>query len=182
MRAWIYPTLRSWTRNVFGVQLYKNNARVLLSRVLSILNSDWLNNMRSECRVYDYLLFLLLGKLVYILPQGLYCHFHLFQLHSICTNSDEVAVFIFIAWIKNFRQIAAIWMQPMQPINNLAQAQRNTSVVKSSFYRRALWAIIITSCSKLHVHGKWDASVYMYDAGAVVSHEDPDCFVWNLFS
>ena len=32
---------------MFGVQLYKNNARALLSRILSILNLDWLQLARS---------------------------------------------------------------------------------------------------------------------------------------
>ena len=35
-------TLASALREMFGVQLYKNNARALLSRILSILNLDWL--------------------------------------------------------------------------------------------------------------------------------------------
>ena len=33
-------------REMFGVQLYKNNARALLSRILSIL-LDWLQHARS---------------------------------------------------------------------------------------------------------------------------------------
>ena len=32
---------------MFGVQLYKNNARALLSRILSIVNLDWLQHARS---------------------------------------------------------------------------------------------------------------------------------------
>ena len=46
-------TLASALREMFGVQLYKNNARVLLSRILSILNLDWLQHARSVCRVYE---------------------------------------------------------------------------------------------------------------------------------
>ena len=38
---------------VFRVQLYKNNARALLSRILSILNSDWLQHVRSVRGVYE---------------------------------------------------------------------------------------------------------------------------------
>ena len=34
--------LASALRNAFRVQMYKNNAREILSRILSILNSDWL--------------------------------------------------------------------------------------------------------------------------------------------
>ena len=39
---------------VFGVQLYKNNAYALLSCILSILNSDWLQHARSVSRVNEY--------------------------------------------------------------------------------------------------------------------------------
>ena len=41
---------------MFGVQLYKNNARALLSRILSILNLDWLQHARSVRGVYEYCL------------------------------------------------------------------------------------------------------------------------------
>ena len=46
--------LRSRARKVLGVQLYKNNARALLSRNLSIVNSAWLQHARSVRGVYDY--------------------------------------------------------------------------------------------------------------------------------
>ena len=49
-------TLASALRQMFGVQLYKNNARALLSRILSILNLDWLQHARSVRGVYEYLL------------------------------------------------------------------------------------------------------------------------------
>ena len=51
-----YATLThaSALREMFGVQLYKNNARALLSRILSILNLDWLQHARSVCEVYEY--------------------------------------------------------------------------------------------------------------------------------
>ena len=45
-------TLASALREMFGVQMYKNNARVLLSRILSILNLDWLQHARSVRGVY----------------------------------------------------------------------------------------------------------------------------------
>ena len=48
-------TLASALREMFGVQLYKNNARALLSRILSILNLDWLQHARSVRGVYEYL-------------------------------------------------------------------------------------------------------------------------------
>ena len=50
-----YATLKlaSALRKVFGVQLYKNNARALLSHILSILNLDWLQHARSVCGVYE---------------------------------------------------------------------------------------------------------------------------------
>ena len=37
--------------------LYKNNARALLSRILSILNLDWLQHARSVRGVYEFELF-----------------------------------------------------------------------------------------------------------------------------
>ena len=40
-------------REMFGVQLYKNNARELLLRILSILNLDWLQHARSVRGVYE---------------------------------------------------------------------------------------------------------------------------------
>ena len=46
-------TLASALREMFGVQLYKNNARALLSRILSILNLDWLQHARSVHEVYE---------------------------------------------------------------------------------------------------------------------------------
>ena len=48
-----YGTFASALRVMFGVQLYKNNARALLSRILSILNLDWLQHARSVRRVYE---------------------------------------------------------------------------------------------------------------------------------
>ena len=47
-------TLASALREMFGVQLYKNNARALLSRILSILNLDWLQHACSVRGVYEY--------------------------------------------------------------------------------------------------------------------------------
>ena len=47
-------TLASALRKMFGVQLYKNNARALLSRILSILNLDWLQHARSVRGVYEF--------------------------------------------------------------------------------------------------------------------------------
>ena len=46
-------TLASALREMFGVELYKNNARALLSRILSILNLDWLQHARSVRGVYE---------------------------------------------------------------------------------------------------------------------------------
>ena len=51
-------TLVSALREMFGVQLYKNNARALLSRILSILNLDWLQHARSVRGVYEFQLIL----------------------------------------------------------------------------------------------------------------------------
>ena len=47
--------LTSALRDMLGVQLYKNNARALLSRILSILNLDWLQHARSVRGVYECL-------------------------------------------------------------------------------------------------------------------------------
>ena len=47
-------TLASALREMFGVQLYKNNARALLSRILNILNLDWLQHALSVRGVYEY--------------------------------------------------------------------------------------------------------------------------------
>ena len=49
-------------RNVFGVQLYKNNARALLSHILSIVNSDWLQHACSVCGMYEKMLILYYEK------------------------------------------------------------------------------------------------------------------------
>ena len=46
-------TLVSVLREMFGVQLYKNNARALLSHILSILKLDWLQHARSVRGVYE---------------------------------------------------------------------------------------------------------------------------------
>ena len=46
-------TLASALREMFGVQLYKNNARALLSRILSIFDLDWLQHARSVRGVYE---------------------------------------------------------------------------------------------------------------------------------
>ena len=45
--------LRSRTGKVFQVQMYKNNARALLSCILCILNSDWLWHACSVHGVYE---------------------------------------------------------------------------------------------------------------------------------
>ena len=51
-------TLASPLHEMFGVQLYKNNARALILRILSILNLDWLQYARSVRGVYEiYLAF-----------------------------------------------------------------------------------------------------------------------------
>ena len=49
-------TLASALREMFGVQLYKNNARALLSRILSTLILDWLQHARSVRGVYEYII------------------------------------------------------------------------------------------------------------------------------
>ena len=46
-------TLASALREVFGVQLYKNNAHMLFSHISSILNSDWLQHACNVHGVYE---------------------------------------------------------------------------------------------------------------------------------
>ena len=46
-------TFASTLHEMFRVQLYKNNARALLSPILSILNLDWLQHARSVRGVYE---------------------------------------------------------------------------------------------------------------------------------
>ena len=53
-QPYVNLTLASPLREMFGVQLYKNNARTLLSRILSILNLDWLQHTHSVCGVYEW--------------------------------------------------------------------------------------------------------------------------------
>ena len=49
-------TLASALREMFGEQLYKNNACTLLSHILSILNLDWLQHVRRVRGVYEEIL------------------------------------------------------------------------------------------------------------------------------
>ena len=46
-QSYVHENAPYATLTVFGVQSYKNNARALLSRILNILNSDWLQHARS---------------------------------------------------------------------------------------------------------------------------------------
>ena len=43
----------TWLSEVFGMQLYWNDARALLSRILNILNLDWLLHACSVRTVYE---------------------------------------------------------------------------------------------------------------------------------
>ena len=61
-------TLASALREMFGVQLYKNNARVLLSSILKILNSDWLQHARSVRGVYEIYIYIYIW-LIFIVKQ-----------------------------------------------------------------------------------------------------------------
>ena len=47
-------TLASALREMFGVQLYKNNARALLLPIWSILNLVWLQHAHSVRGVYEF--------------------------------------------------------------------------------------------------------------------------------
>ena len=55
-RIWMRQMLRSRARKVLGVQLYKNNAQALLQRILSTLNSDWLQHALKVCSYYNAML------------------------------------------------------------------------------------------------------------------------------
>ena len=46
-------TLASALREMFGVQLYKNNAHAILLCIMSILNLDWLQHASSVRGVYE---------------------------------------------------------------------------------------------------------------------------------
>ena len=46
----MHPTLRSRAHNVFWVQLYKK----MLTYILNILNSGWMQQARSVCGVHEY--------------------------------------------------------------------------------------------------------------------------------
>ena len=62
-------TLASALREMFGVRLYKNDARALLSRILGILNLDWLQHARSVRGVYEFLLFSLFLNTLQVLKR-----------------------------------------------------------------------------------------------------------------
>ena len=81
-------TLASALREMFGVQLYKNNARALLSRILSILNLDWLQHARSVRGVYESVLIF-----QYTSPVHLKCYIEY--------RSDDITK-IFFFWISVF--------------------------------------------------------------------------------
>ena len=81
----MHLTLRSLAHKVFGVQLYKYNARALLSPILDILNSDWLQHVHSVRGVYEFTvmsnLSVYCAKLCF--PA---CNFsHLFSCHAFTT-------------------------------------------------------------------------------------------------
>ena len=91
--AWMHPTLCTCTRNVFGVQLYKNNVRALLSHILSIVNLDWLQHSRSVHGVYELCL---------ILCDSLHIGNHLFYLHLAWLIHGERAIYqLYTVYIKN---------------------------------------------------------------------------------
>ena len=61
--------LASALREMFGVQMYKNNARALLLRILSILNLDWLQHARSVHGVYKSRILIAHVLVAYMLTQ-----------------------------------------------------------------------------------------------------------------
>ena len=85
-QPYVTLTLASTLREVFGVKLYKSNARVLLLRVLSIVNFDWLQHAHSvssvrgvyECAIISLQRVLLDHKLVNYISAVLLRVLHLF--------------------------------------------------------------------------------------------------------
>ena len=55
-QPWIHNTLLSRARKVFAVQLYRNNAPALPSRILSIVDPNWLQHARTVRGVNESLL------------------------------------------------------------------------------------------------------------------------------
>ena len=87
-------TLASALREMFGVQLYKNNARALLSRILSILNLDWLQHARSVRGVYEYILKQCVFCFDYFeafWPLGQWLFFNLFYYYEVITLSNSTS-------------------------------------------------------------------------------------------
>ena len=80
---WMHATLHLHAHNVFGVQLYKNNARTLLSHILSIVNSDWLQHARSVRGVYEWGVLHPLFK-IYILYAISKLQQSLFEKNNVC--------------------------------------------------------------------------------------------------
>ena len=84
-------TLASALREMFGVQLYKNNARALLSRILSILNLDWLQHARSVREVYGcHLMRSIKLQVKMNLPLLQYCN--AVTLQSLCCECGNTAL------------------------------------------------------------------------------------------
>ena len=70
----MHPTLRSRMGKVFGVQLYKNNACALLLRILSIVNPDWLQHVRSVRIVCEAVLNAYTFSAIYSGPPKCFAH------------------------------------------------------------------------------------------------------------
>ena len=80
-------TLASALREIFGVQLYKNNARALLSRILSILNLDWLQHARTVRVVYECKLRCI--DMVHVSP---YITWETYYIHRMCTYTATTVI------------------------------------------------------------------------------------------
>ena len=91
---------------MFGVQLYKNNARALLSRILSILYLDWLQHARSVRGVYEYNIAYLL---YHIHVSHTLWHEVLKKAHIYIKFEVELSEHNKVSYQGSFQKLTAIW-------------------------------------------------------------------------
>ena len=122
-------TLASALREMFGVQLYKNNVRALLSRILSILNLDWLQHAPSVRGVYEK-----------CLMHSLYCtrciqmcghareasHWPIHFLDILCTE-------IILRTNTNYLAFCHVWIKSITAHLLSAHEKRQTNALSLSF-------------------------------------------------
>ena len=139
-------TLASALHEMFGEQLYKNNARVLLSNILSILNLDWLQHARSVRGVYEIIIISSIYKAHLISQRTSQCASLLLRYQENCYNQfastrEQLAKCMPFWYLhcnisnKWYLPDALRWMRQMR-VKCLAQAHntRNQSVVTWNFF------------------------------------------------